>query len=111
MARPKVLLIVERPDLRASYEMILRLSGYEPVSLEAPEDLERVPADLVAACVLTDHSPADAAVCAKLLAAAVPVVRIDPFIRHRRQHLPFDVVLPAASEPRELISALRHLLH
>jgi hypothetical protein len=66
---------------------------------------------VVAACILTDHRPAGAAACSKLLAAAVPVVRIDPFIRHAREHLPFDVVLPAASEPRQLISALRHLLH
>ena len=28
-----------------------------------------------------------------------------------REHLPFDVVLPLASEPRQLITALRHLLH
>lgn len=111
MSRPRVLLIVDRPDLRAGYEMILRLSGYELLSLEAPADLDHVPADVVAACILTDHGPAGAAACSKLLAAAVPVVRIDPFIRHAREHLPFDVVLPVASEPRQLISALRHLLH
>ena len=48
--------------------------------------------------------------CARLLGAAIPVIQIDPFIRHAREHLPFDVVLPASSEPRELISALRHLV-
>jgi hypothetical protein len=104
-------LIVDRPDLRAGYEMILRFSGYEPISLECSADLDHVPSDVVAACVLTGRGPADAAACSKLLDAAVPVVRIDPFIRHPREHLPFDVVLPAASEPRQLISALRQLLH
>lgn len=111
MPRPKVLLIVDRPDLRAGYEMILRFSGYDPISLDSPADFDHVPNDVVAACILTGHGPADAAACSKLLAAAVPVVRIDPFIRHAREHLPFDVVLPAGSEPRQLISALRHLLH
>ena len=111
VSRPRVLLIVARQDLRARYEMILRFSGYEPVALDSPADLDEVPSGVVAACILTDHRSSDAAACAKLLAAAVPVVRIDPFIRHAREHLPFDVVLPLASEPRQLITALHHLLH
>ena len=110
MNRPRVLLLIDRPDLRMQYEMILRFSGYEPIVLDRG-DLDEPPVDVVAACVLTDHGPIDAAICSKLLAAAVPVVRIDPFIRHAREHLPFDVVLPLASEPRQLITALRHLLH
>ena len=111
MSRPRVLLIVARQDLRARYEMILRFSGYEPIALDSPADLDEIPAGVVAACILTVHRQRDAAACARLLAAAVPVVRIDPFIRHAREHLPFDVVLPLASEPRQLITALRHLLH
>ena len=111
MKRPRVLLLVDRQDLRLQYEMILRFSGYEPLTVDSPADLERVPSDVVAACILVDHGPGEAAICSRLLAAAVPVVRIDPFIRHAREHLPFDVVLPLASEPRQLIAALRHLLH
>jgi hypothetical protein len=112
MTARKVLLIVDRQDLRAQYGMILRFCGYEPVSLASAADLDdQLVGELSAACILTDHRAHDAAVCAKLLAAAVPVVRIDPFIRHAREHLPFDVVLPLASEPRQLITALRHLLH
>lgn len=111
MSRPGVLLIVDRPDVRAGYEMILRFCGYEPVVLNSPGDLDEIPDGIVAACILTTHRPGDARACSKLLAAAVPVVRIDPFIRHPREHLPFDVVLPLASEPRQLITALRHLLH
>jgi hypothetical protein len=111
MNRPKVLLLVARQDLRLQYEMILRFSGYEPIAVENAADLEHVPSDVVAACILADHGPGEAIICSQLLAAAVPVVRIDPFIRHGREHLPFDVVLPLASEPRQLITALRHLLH
>ena len=111
MASRKVLLIVDRQDLRAQYEMVLRFCGYEPVSIANIADLDDMVGELSAACILTDHRASDAAVCSKLLAAAVPVVRIDPFIRHAREHLPFDVVLPLASEPRQLITALRHLLH
>lgn len=110
MSKPKVLLIVDRQDLRVRYEMILRFSGYEPIAL-ASSELDEIPADVVAACILTVRRPGDAAVCSRLLANAVPVVRIDPFIRHAREHLPFDVVLPLASEPRQLITALHHLLH
>jgi hypothetical protein len=111
MTKPKVLLLVDRQDLRAEYEMILRLSGYEPVAIESAARLDEIPPDVVAACILGDHGRREAIICSQLLAAAVPVVRIDPFIRHRREHLPFDVVLPLASEPRQLISALHHLLH
>jgi hypothetical protein len=111
MNRPRVLLLIARPDLRMQYEMILRFSGYEPVSVDNSEDLERTASEVVAACVLADHGPGEAEICSQLLAAAVPVVRIDPFIRHGREHLPFDVVLPLASEPRQIITALRHLLH
>ena len=110
MATRKVLLIVDRQDLRAEYEMVLRFCGYEPVSVASIADLDAMAGELSAACILTDRAN-DAALCSKLLAAAVPVVRIDPFIRHAREHLPFDVVLPLASEPRQLITALRHLLH
>jgi hypothetical protein len=111
MSARKVLLIVARQDLRAQYEMVLRFCGYEPVSLADVADLDDMAGEFSAACILTDHRSAAAAACSKLLAAAVPVVRIDPFIRHAREHLPFDVVLPLASEPRQLITALRHLLH
>jgi hypothetical protein len=111
MSKPKVLLIVDRQDLRARYEMILRFSGYEPIALDGSAELDEIPSDVVAACILTVRRPGDTAVCSRLLAAAVPVVRIDPFIRHAREHLPFDVVLPLASEPRQLITALHHLLH
>lgn len=110
MEKKKVLLLVDDGELRARYELILRFSGFEPVSIdtwsEAPS-LENV----VAGCVLTRQHSAMDAVTSRLLAAAIPVVRIDPFIRHAREHLPFDVVLPATSEPRELITALRHLTH
>jgi hypothetical protein len=111
MAARKVLLIVDRQDLRAQYEMVLRFCGYEPVSIDKTADLDDLSGELSAACILTDNRAHDATICSKLLAAAVPVVRIDPFIRHAREHLPFDVVLPLASEPRQLITALRHLLH
>ncbi len=111
MKRPNVLLLVDAPDLRAQYEMILRFSGYEPVTVDRMTDLEEVASDISAACILADHGPREAAMCAQLLAAAVPVVRIDPYIRHGREHLPFDVVLPMTSEPRRLITALHHLLH
>lgn len=111
MSARKVLLIVARQDLRAQYEMVLRFCGYEPVSLADVADLDDMAGEFSAACILTDHRSSAAAACSKLLAAAVPVVRIDPFIRHAREHLPFDVVLPLASEPRQLITALRHLLH
>ena len=111
MAPRKVLLIVVRQDLRAQYEMVLRFCGYEPVSIGNIADLDDMAGELSAACILTEHRASAAAACSKLLAAAVPVVRIDPFIRHAREHLPFDVVLPLASEPRQLIAALRHLLH
>ena len=111
MASRKVLLIVDREDLRAQYQMVLRFCGYEPVSIANIADLDDMAGELSAACILTEHRPSAAAACSKLLAAAVPVVRIDPFIRHAREHLPFDVVLPLASEPRQLITALRHLLH
>ncbi len=105
----KVLLVVPDGELRARYEMILRFCGLEPIHL--PElDPGQIPHGVMAACVLTDHRPGIEALCDRLLAAAIPVIRIDPFIRHAREHLPFDVVLPASSEPRDLISALRHLV-
>ncbi|HXW05874.1 MAG TPA: hypothetical protein VD833_11620 [Vicinamibacterales bacterium] len=110
MARRKILLVVDDPELRTRYELVLRFCGFEPLALSTDSALDHVPADVVAGCVLTDHRADREAVCSKLLAAAVPVVRIDPFIRHAREHLPFDVVLPACSEPRQLITALRHLM-
>jgi hypothetical protein len=110
MDRQKVLLVVEDGPLRASYEWVLRFCGLEPVSLSAHDAMEQLPEGTLAACVLADHRPLSEALCSKLLASAVPLVRIDPFIRHAREHLPFDVVLPAFSEPRQLITALRHLV-
>jgi hypothetical protein len=109
MTPPKVLLVVHDGDLRARYEGVLRSFGFEPVSLRDGESLVSPPDGVVAGCVLTPHHAPDFT-CAKLLDAAVPVVRIDPHIRHARQHLPFDVVLPADGEPRQVIAALRHLL-
>ena len=110
MAAKKVLLLVDDGELRARYELMLRFCGFEPVAVTSRSSVEVIPGDLIAACVLTDHSPAVERLCRHLLDAAVPVVRIDPFIRHAREHLPFDVVLPASGEPRQLIAALRHLV-
>lgn len=110
MDQLKILLIVDDPELSARYELILRFCGYVPVSLSSRAVLGEIPAGVVAACVLSDHRPSVDAICSKLLAAVIPIVRIDPFIRHGREHLPFDVVLPASSEPRRLITALRHLV-
>jgi hypothetical protein len=110
MAKPKVLLVVDDVELQARYELVLRFCGFEPVPLGPGTSFDSLPDTVVAGCVLTHHGSAREALCAKLLAAAVPVVRIDPYIRHAREHLPFDVVLPACSEPRQLITALRHLM-
>jgi hypothetical protein len=110
MSRPRVLLIVDRQDLRARYEMILRFCGYEPVALYGRPDPDEIPTDVVA-CIMTDDRLGNEQLCSCLLAAAVPIVRIDPFIRHPREHLPFAVVLPLESEPRQVISALRQLVH
>jgi hypothetical protein len=110
MKRPKVLLVVDDGELRARYEMVLRFCGYEPVPISWRTGRCDIPPGVVAACVLTGHHSAAEGVCSALLARAVPIVRIDPFIRHAREHLPFDVVLPATSEPRDLITALRHLV-
>lgn len=110
MTRQKVLLVVDDVELRAQYELVLRFCGFQPVALSTTEALADLPHDIVAGCVLTDHGAIRETICSRLLAAAVPVVRIDPFIRHAREHLPFDVVLPATSEPRQLITALRHLM-
>jgi hypothetical protein len=109
MVRPKVLLVVPDGELRARYELILRLCGLEPVAAAGP-DLQTPPEGTIAACILTDHRSSLEPLCGRLLAAAIPIIRVDPFIRHAREHLPFDVVLPASSEPRELIAALRHLV-
>ena len=109
MKRPKVLLVVDDGELRARYELVLRFSGYEPLAVDGSTPIDQIPHGVVAACILPDHRSSVEATCSKLLAHAVPVVRIDPFIRHAREHLPFDVVLPASSEPRALIAALRHL--
>lgn len=109
MERAKVLLVVPDGELRARYEMVLRLCGVEPVSMSGDE-LGEVPEGTIAGCVLTQNHSGEDSLCTRLLAAAVPVIRIDPYIRHPREHLPFDVVLPASSEPRELITALRHLV-
>lgn len=109
MDRPKVVLVVPDGELRARYEMVLRSCGLEPVS--APDhSAQDLPEGTIAGCVLTDHHAGAEPFCERLLAAAIPVIRIDPLIRHAREHLPFDVVLPASSEPRELITALRHLV-
>ena len=109
MTSPKVLLVVHDGDLRAQYEGVLRSFGFVPVSLREGESLKSPPDGVVAGCVLTPNHTGDPT-CARLLDAAVPVVRIDPHIRHAREHLPFDVVLPASGEPRQVIAALRHLL-
>ena len=110
MGQPKILLIADDAEMSARYELILRFCGYVPVSLSSRAVLDEIPDGVIAACVLSDHRPGVEAICSKLLAAVVPIVRIDPFIRHAREHLPFDVVLPASSEPRQLITALRHLM-
>jgi hypothetical protein len=110
MSQPKVLLVVDDGALRARYEMVLRFCGYRPVVTSSRDPLDHPQKGIIAACVLMDHGAARDALCARLLGWAIPVVKIDPFIRHAREHLPFDVVLPATSEPRELITALRHLM-
>jgi hypothetical protein len=110
MSHAKVLLVVDDGGLRARYELALRFSGFQTVAISSSETLDRPPRGVVAACLLTDHRTDVSAIYSKLLAWTIPVVRIDPFIRHPREHLPFDVVLPATSEPRRLISALRQLM-
>jgi hypothetical protein len=105
-----VLIVVDDDELRARYEIVLRLCGFQPIWVSSFSALHQLPEDLLAACVFSDHCPAREAICSQLLARAVPVVRIDPFIRHGREHLPFDVVLPATSPPRRLITALHHLV-
>jgi len=109
MSSPKVLLVVDDGNLRARYEGVLRSSGFEPISVDDRSALKDPPEGVVAGCVLTPYRSGDPT-CTKLLDAAVPVVRIDPYIRHAREHLPFDVVLPASGEPRQVITALRHLV-
>jgi hypothetical protein len=110
MGQPKVLLVVDDGGLRAGYELTLRFSGFQPVAVSSSETFDRPPRGVIAACLLTDHRTDVSAIYSTLLAWAIPVVRIDPFIRHRREHLPFDVVLPATSEPKRIISALRQLM-
>ena len=110
MSRPKVLLVVDDGGLRARYELTLRFSGFQPVAISSGERLLRPPRGVLAACLLTDHRTDVSAIYSTLLAWAIPVVRIDPFIRHPREHLPFDGVLPATSEPRRIISAIRQLM-
>lgn len=110
MDRQRVLLVVPDGELRARYEMVLRFCGLEPVAAMPDRELHDIPAGVIAACVLNDHHSGAERLCARLLGAAIPVIRIDPFIRHAREHLPFDVDLPATSEPRQLISAIRHLV-
>jgi hypothetical protein len=110
MSQPKILLVVDDGGLRARYELTLRFAGFQPVAISSSERLDRPPKGVIGACLLTDHQTDVRAIYSTLLAWAIPVVRIDPFIRHPREHLPFDVVLPATSEPRRLISALRQLM-
>ena len=110
MSQPKVLLVVDDGALRARYEMTLRFAGFQPVAISSTETFDQPPRGVIAACLETDHRTDVSAIYSTLLAWAIPVVRIDPFIRHAREHLPFDVVLPAASEPRRLIYALRQLM-
>jgi hypothetical protein len=109
MDSPKVLLVVDDGEMRALYEGVLRSGGFEPVSVPGRAAMKQPLEGVVAGCVLTKHHSGDPT-CTKLLNAAVPVVRLDPYIRHAREHLPFDVVLPAGGEPRQVITALRHLL-
>ena len=106
----RILLVVDDEELCTRYEMVLRLCGFEPVWVSSRAALEELPRDLTAACVFSDHRPAREAICSRLLAQAIPVVRIDPFIRHGRERLPFDVVLPVASPARRLITAIHHLV-
>ena len=80
------------------------------MAVSSSERFDRPPRGVIAACLLTDHQTDVSAIYSTLLAWAIPVVRIDPFIRHAREHLPFDVVLPATSEPKRVIAALRHLM-
>ena len=110
MSQPKVLLVVDDGGLRARYELTLRFSGFQTMAISSSEQFDRPPKGVIAACLLTDHQIDVSAIYSTLLAWAIPVVRIDPFIRHAREHLPFDVVLPATSEPRRVISALRQLM-
>ncbi len=110
MSQPKVLLVVDDGELRARYELTLRFSGFQTVAVSSSEHFEKPPRGVIAACLLTDHQTDVSAIYSTLLAWAIPVVRIDPFIRHPREHLPFDVVLPAAGEPKRIISALRQLM-
>jgi len=110
MSQPRVLLVVDDGALRARYELTLRFSGYEPVAIGSGDDSDVPPQGTVAACLLTDHRTDVSRIYSTLLAWAIPIVRIDPFIRHAREHLPFDVVLPLASEPRRLIRALHDLV-
>ena len=110
MSQPKVLLVVDDGGLRARYELTLRFSGFQPVAISSSERFVRPPRGVLAACLLTDHRTDVSAIYSTLLAWAIPIVRIDPFIRHAREHLPFDVVLPLASEPRRLIRALHDLV-
>jgi len=110
MSQPKVLLVVDDGGLRARYELTLRFSGFHPLAISSSARFQRPPRGVIAACLLTDHRTDVTAIYSTLLAWAIPVVRIDPFIRHRREHLPFDVVLPATSEPKRIIGALRQLM-
>ena len=110
MSQPKVLLVVDDGELRARYELTLRFAGYQPLAISSGAPFERPPRGVIAACMLTDHQTDVSGIYSTLLAWAIPVVRIDPFIRHPRAHLPFDVVLPATSEPKRIISALRQLM-
>lgn len=110
MSQPKVLLVVDDGGLRARYELTLRFSGFQPVAISSSDPFDRPPRGVIAACLLTDHRTDVSAIYSTLLAWTIPVVRIDPFIRHPREHLPFDVVLPASGEPKRIISALRQLM-
>jgi len=110
MSHPKVLLVVDDGGLRAQYELALRFSGFHTLAISSGARFQRPPRGVIAACLLTDHRTDVTAIYSTLLAWAIPVVRIDPFIRHRREHLPFDVVLPATSEPKRIIGALRQLM-
>jgi len=110
MSQPKVLLVVDDGGLRARFELTLRFSGFHPVAISSSERFLRPPRGVIAACLLTDHRTDVRAIYSTLLEWAIPVVRIDPFIRHAREHLPFDVVLPATGEPKRIIAALRQLM-
>ena len=110
MGQPKVLLVVDDGGSAGWVQTGAEILRLPAGSISSSETFVRPPRGVIAACLLTDHRTDVRAIYSTLLAWAIPVVRIDPFIRHRREHLPFDVVLPATGEPKRIIAALRQLM-